>query len=122
MGASPNTPATGSHTDVHTNGSPNRLIAGHAPTTSSASRVTSSNGRARASVVRAPRYSRSPTFLPCRVCQCGSGTGAGTASGVVAGWMGSVVIRPETRSEEHTSELQSRGHLVCRLLLEKKKE
>src|SRR2546429_7393862 len=27
----------------------------------------------------------------------------------------------ETRSEEHTSELQSRLHLVCRLLLEKKK-
>src|SRR5690625_5315172 len=26
------------------------------------------------------------------------------------------------RSEEHTSELQSRGHLVCRLLLEKKKK
>src|SRR5690625_6843726 len=28
---------------------------------------------------------------------------------------------PEIRSEEHTSELQSRGQLVCRLLLEKKK-
>src|SRR5690625_6217238 len=29
---------------------------------------------------------------------------------------------PQTvRSEEHTSELQSRGHLVCRLLLDKKK-
>src|SRR5690625_6327073 len=28
--------------------------------------------------------------------------------------------RPGPRSEEHTSELQSRGHLVCRLLLEKK--
>src|SRR5439155_26558002 len=28
---------------------------------------------------------------------------------------------PGPRSEEHTSELQSRGHLVCRLLLEKKK-
>src|SRR5690625_6740325 len=28
----------------------------------------------------------------------------------------------EDRSEEHTSELQSRGHLVCRLLLEKKKK
>src|SRR5690625_7001174 len=27
----------------------------------------------------------------------------------------------QARSEEHTSELQSRGHLVCRLLLEKKK-
>src|SRR5690625_2802288 len=30
-------------------------------------------------------------------------------------------IRKRVRSEEHTSELQSRGHLVCRLLLEKKK-
>src|SRR5437660_2373031 len=29
--------------------------------------------------------------------------------------------RNSCRSEEHTSELQSRGHLVCRLLLEKKK-
>src|SRR5690625_5464748 len=29
--------------------------------------------------------------------------------------------RIDGRSEEHTSELQSRGHLVCRLLLEKKK-
>src|SRR2546429_1401193 len=28
---------------------------------------------------------------------------------------------PQNRSEEHTSELQSRLHLVCRLLLEKKK-
>src|SRR5690554_7419714 len=28
----------------------------------------------------------------------------------------------EPRSEEHTSELQSRPHLVCRLLLEKKKQ
>src|SRR5690554_7421165 len=28
----------------------------------------------------------------------------------------------EARSEEHTSELQSRPHLVCRLLLEKKKK
>src|SRR5439155_15525283 len=30
--------------------------------------------------------------------------------------------RYSLRSEEHTSELQSRGHLVCRLLLEKKKK
>src|SRR3712207_6924670 len=30
--------------------------------------------------------------------------------------------REATRSEEHTSELQSRQYLVCRLLLEKKKE
>src|SRR5690554_7620168 len=32
----------------------------------------------------------------------------------------SIIIRE--RSEEHTSELQSRPHLVCRLLLEKKKK
>src|SRR2546422_6885946 len=31
-------------------------------------------------------------------------------------------VRPVHRSEEHTSELQSRLHLVCRLLLEKKKK
>src|SRR5437660_10277965 len=34
---------------------------------------------------------------------------------------GSAGARRSPRSEEHTSELQSRGHLVCRLLLEKKK-
>src|SRR5690625_7094635 len=31
-------------------------------------------------------------------------------------------LASDGRSEEHTSELQSRGHLVCRLLLEKKKK
>src|SRR5205809_7516471 len=38
--------------------------------------------------------------------------------GVVLGW----VWAEGQRSEEHTSELQSRLHLVCRLLLEKKKK
>src|SRR5207244_12890358 len=32
-----------------------------------------------------------------------------------------VAVTPVNRSEEHTSELQSPDHLVCRLLLEKKK-
>src|SRR5690625_6841200 len=32
-----------------------------------------------------------------------------------------IVLCRDQRSEEHTSELQSRGHLVCRLLLEKNK-
>src|SRR2546429_6550758 len=52
-------------------------------------------------------------------------TGTGTQRSV---WFGSVdrghtfrIINPGVRSEEHTSELQSRLHLVCRLLLEKKK-
>src|SRR3712207_7064248 len=57
-------------------------------------------------------------------CVAARTTGAGPAVGLVrhidtrldpatAGW---------TRSEEHTSELQSRQYLVCRLLLEKKKK
>src|SRR5207253_10173489 len=33
-----------------------------------------------------------------------------------------IVLSTCLRSEEHTSELQSRGHLVCRLLLEKKRD
>src|SRR5690625_5777881 len=33
----------------------------------------------------------------------------------------SLLLVQNPRSEEHTSELQSRGHLVCRLLLDKKK-
>src|SRR5262249_59242360 len=38
------------------------------------------------------------------------------------GWMEFVPVAPcDTRSEEHTSELQSLTNLVCRLLLEKKK-
>src|SRR5207253_5241329 len=49
-------------------------------------------------------------------------TGEQTDSRLAARRLGSCahVLEPK-RSEEHTSELQSRGHLVCRLLLEKKK-
>src|SRR5258707_6498746 len=39
---------------------------------------------------------------------------------VTAAWIGATAML--TRSEEHTSELQSRQYLVCRLLLEKKKQ
>src|SRR3712207_6967370 len=44
-------------------------------------------------------------------------------TGSWAGAMGHTQFMPTTyrRSEEHTSELQSRQYLVCRLLLEKKK-
>src|SRR5436305_11246606 len=40
---------------------------------------------------------------------------------IVACVVGDNQVRVVERSEEHTSELQSRPHLVCRLLLEKKK-
>src|SRR5690625_6619196 len=48
------------------------------------------------------------TPLTMIVVAAASGTSAGSEAAVTP------------RSEEHTSELQSRGHLVCRLLLEKK--
>src|SRR3990172_925782 len=49
-----------------------------------------------------------------------------TAQGLALSWL-TYLMSPHTvlnveRSEEHTSELQSRLHLVCRLLLEKKKK
>src|SRR3712207_8919727 len=47
-----------------------------------------------------------------------TGEGHGTDKAIVGGLLG---FRPDDRSEEHTSELQSRQYLVCRLLLEKKK-
>src|SRR5258708_28730310 len=47
------------------------------------------------------------------------GSGTSTIATVLKGLLGSEAL---PRSEEHTSELQSPDHLVCRLLLEKKKK
>src|SRR5436305_9149563 len=47
--------------------------------------------------------------------------GLGAAADVKA-YDGGSLLGTAHRSEEHTSELQSRPHLVCRLLLEKKNE
>src|SRR3712207_9478520 len=53
--------------------------------------------------------------VPCRACM------AAQPSLRVACCAAAWEFEPITRSEEHTSELQSRQYLVCRLLLEKKK-
>src|SRR5262245_63381761 len=45
-----------------------------------------------------------------------------TTTDQVAGYRKALGLTPWLRSEEHTSELQSLRHLVCRLLLEKKKK
>src|SRR2546429_4513230 len=47
---------------------------------------------------------------------------SGTPFGTVANLQDYPNVPADFRSEEHTSELQSRLHLVCRLLLEKKKK
>src|SRR5690606_42032797 len=66
----------------------------------------------------APTYTgdadRSPVLIP--VPQAMMETGAEAAVGI----LGALAARDQGRSEEHTSELQSRENLVCRLLLEKK--
>src|SRR3712207_7183217 len=48
------------------------------------------------------------------------GTKPGTGGSAGAEYLRATLMKP-ARSEEHTSELQSRQYLVCRLLLEKKK-
>src|SRR5690625_6237382 len=48
------------------------------------------------------------------------GVNKGAGITFLADHLGLDISQTIARSEEHTSELQSRGHLVCRLLLEKK--
>src|SRR2546422_10418502 len=102
-------------------------------------------GRSRAQRGADLRYDMSLTFeeasagvttkirLPRQeFCEACNGTGAKKGTGVQAcqtcGGRGQMAYQQgfftitRTRSEEHTSELQSRLHLVCRLLLEKKKK
>src|SRR5205814_3477579 len=52
----------------------------------------------------------------------GLGAVRAAATADVEFWRGPINALKAERSEEHTSELQSLRHLVCRLLLEKKKE
>src|ERR1051326_3967409 len=105
MGAAPNTPATGSHTEVQRKRNPNRVIAGQALAPSSKTSATSSSGSSSAQPVSTARYSRSPTLRPTRSGRArGGGGGDG---GVGGGWggggdgwvagdsMGSVVIAPK---------------------------
>src|SRR3989475_9461727 len=71
-----------------------------------ASRVTWMPRAFRASLIAWAVASPSAVKLVARITSCTSFTAEGEA----------------TRSEEHTSELQSQSNLVCRLLLEKKKK
>src|SRR2546422_1758188 len=55
-----------------------------------------------------------------RLCECWAANWCAAEPGPRI-TIGTQSCPPDMRSEEHTSELQSRLHLVCRLLLEKKK-
>src|SRR2546429_1129411 len=86
---------------------------------------------------RPPRSTLFPYTTLFRSCmitlfRCASDMAAASAASMFCLMPGSQTCAPPTyrlvkarlrmRSEEHTSELQSRLHLVCRLLLEKKKK
>src|SRR5206468_12109824 len=67
------------------------------------------------------RSHRRKRNIPSRQCS-GRLRHTGSSSGTFEGWRWRESRLNTRRSEEHTSELQSRSDLVCRLLLEKKKK
>src|SRR3712207_8109399 len=81
---------------------------------------------------RPPRSTLFPyttLFRSSTVATCLGAARAATAATAMRGmysgiakWCDGLGRLPQQRSEEHTSELQSRQYLVCRLLLEKKKD
>src|SRR5437660_8227035 len=72
---------------------------------------TMGGGRREGGLAMAPANYSAETYSAPEDCRAGRGAAGRQA----------ILRRASDRSEEHTSELQSRGHLVCRLLLEKKK-
>src|SRR5207253_6882552 len=73
--------------------------------------------RARTSSIETSGAKRIPPLPGPRTVECSTRYPVNTSRVPL-----SIPIGMYRRSEEHTSELQSRGHLVCRLLLEKKKK
>src|SRR6266568_9672672 len=112
------------------------------PTTRSGSRCSRRRGACRGAVMGWLTSSRPPNarllsrrslrvakrvagqgYPACSDCSNGPGTAGSSFGGRAprdASFAGDRVLSPRPRSEEHTSELQSQFHLVCRLLLEKK--
>src|SRR2546422_4740814 len=68
------------------------------------------------------RYGRPSSLVMSKRPACHTGVVLATVRSKPAACGSSVNGLAAGRSEEHTSELQSRLHLVCRLLLEKKKK
>src|SRR3712207_7062065 len=91
---------------------------------------SASTPRSALTVIRLVRCSSAATSFssPARVsrasapCPGAVGHGDSSSTSVTASDRPSLPSPAAARSEEHTSELQSRQYLVCRLLLEKKKK
>src|SRR3712207_6899140 len=72
--------------------------------------------------ISAPARASAPSRGPVEPGARSHGPGAAGPAGDQRGRWRGPAHWPAARSEEHTSELQSRQYLVCRLLLEKKKK
>src|SRR2546422_5805719 len=71
---------------------------------------------------RPPRSTLFPYTTLFRSGVMSTSTAPTSSPAMRAAWTLAPMATHRSRSEEHTSELQSRLHLVCRLLLEKKKK
>src|SRR3712207_7116619 len=80
--------------------------------------------RSGAAAASARRASSAPGYGDSRggACRVNAATSGGTSSASDDAGTPTASSARSIRSEEHTSELQSRQYLVCRLLLEKKKK
>src|SRR5690625_5498563 len=110
------------------------VIAVKPPSTGTTAPVTKEAAFGDASQTTAPDSSSASPYRPIGVCPkmdflrssvrilrfCSAGKNPGIMA-LTRMLSGAHSRARNRRSEEHTSELQSRGHLVCRLLLEKKK-
>src|SRR3989449_7791582 len=87
-------------------------------------RATACAGNAQASISRYDAVGRYASPALATSCSATPGVVSRTSPAATSAAMASqnCASQPRVRSEEHTSELQSRLHLVCRLLLEKKKK
>src|SRR3712207_8355871 len=74
------------------------------------------SARAGLPTIPLPRESAQAAARTARPARAATAVPASASTGVAE------LLRGPVRSEEHTSELQSRQYLVCRLLLEKKKQ
>src|SRR2546422_2152345 len=99
------------------------IVSGHQdPALTVASFATTTTGRpaTRPRPVTTPAAGAWPSYWSYATSSPSSNHSARGSSSLVT--RSRAVSFPCSRSEEHTSELQSRLHLVCRLLLEKKKQ
>src|SRR5205809_1831842 len=100
---------------THTSGRVSHLMRGRVSGGRSNAMLTHTGRRRTSSVSQASAPPRCPSFKSAMSRARSTASERQAASG-------STSRSGRRRSEEHTSELQSRLHLVCRLLLEKKKE